>query len=213
MLLLGLVVQFVWLLTGASAQTSEACSEGSAFNISSAQCTPCSGGAFCPGGINPAIDCPAGAPFLPMSPRSLHSRGARDLFSPTHSLRVQPATYSCVFGVIFVEVFSHRVSSPPFPNPLSHVYSNSHKRKLAHLSIYALAGMYCPVNASVPVVCPSGSFCPAKAMAPSPCNINRPLSNLATATEFECQGYGAHRPTFDRQSFSSMNLLDIQERV
>ncbi len=53
------------------------------------------------------------------------------------------------------------------------------------------AGLYCPVNASFPVVCPSGSYCAAAAATPTPCPTAAPLSNLASANVAACQAYGA----------------------
>jgi hypothetical protein len=51
--------------------------------------------------------------------------------------------------------------------------------------------MYCPVNASFPVVCPSGSYCGASAAAPTACPVGAPLSNLAAADVAPCSAiYG-----------------------
>ncbi len=54
------------------------------------------------------------------------------------------------------------------------------------------AGLYCPVNASFPVVCPSGSYCGAAALAPTPCPTGAPLSNVASTNVTACQTYGKH---------------------
>ena len=53
-----------------------------------------------------------------------------------------------------------------------------------------VAGLYCPVNASFPVVCPSGSYCGASAAAPTACPVGAPLSNLASANVAACSAYG-----------------------
>jgi hypothetical protein len=53
-----------------------------------------------------------------------------------------------------------------------------------------VTGLYCPVNASFPVVCPSGSYCGASAAAPIACPVGAPLSNLAAANVAACSAYG-----------------------
>jgi hypothetical protein len=58
--------------------------------------------------------------------------------------------------------------------------------------VIALAGLYCPVNASFPVVCPSGSYCPVAATAPTLCPMTTPLSNVASANVAACQAYGTY---------------------
>jgi hypothetical protein len=47
-------------------------------------------------------------------------------------------------------------------------------------------GMFCPVGASSPVICPSGSYCPAAATAPTVCSG----SYIAAKSLNECSGYG-----------------------
>ncbi len=54
-----------------------------------------------------------------------------------------------------------------------------------------VTGLFCPVNASYPVVCPSGSYCGPTATAPTPCTGSLPLSNMASTSAAACQGYGS----------------------
>ncbi len=60
---------------------------------------------------------------------------------------------------------------------------------VAHFFPRVFSGMYCPINASYPVVCPSGSYCGAGVTHPTACTTTAPFSYLASSSSTACQGY------------------------
>jgi hypothetical protein len=171
------------------------CPAGSYANATASQCVMCPGGVFCLGGINPAIACPAGMRSVSRSP---DQNDVSSMFAACASV--------CMRIVVVIDPVNpcddkSRVDALgrflPFETYL-------HACVLFELSCHCVmcwlashgdvvAGLYCPVNASFPVVCPSGSYCGASAAAPTACPSTAPLSNLASADVFSCSAYCTYR--------------------
>jgi hypothetical protein len=72
-----------------------------------------------------------------------------------------------------------------------------------------IAGLYCPVNASFPVVCPSGSYCGASAAAPTACPVGAPFSNVASADVSACRAdYGTHMDECDQNFITKVSCIE-----
>jgi hypothetical protein len=159
-----------------SAQSSSSCPIGSFFNATTAKCATCPGGVFCVGGANPAIACPAGM-------RSTSSFDCADKSCVRVDVVIDPRAESRVDALLLLPTVRNEFGLFELP------------RHDVVVAVYVSwwcgsAGLYCPVNASFPVVCPSGSYCGASAAAPTACPDDIPLSNLASADITACSAYG-----------------------
>lgn len=61
-----------------------------------------------------------------------------------------------------------------------------------------LAGYYCPLGSTLPVICPAGSYCPANSMQPTLCPIGKLGQTVGLKADTDCspcpQGYYCSQP-------------------
>jgi hypothetical protein len=187
-----------------SAQSSSSCPVGSFFNATTTQCATCPGGVFCVGRANPAIACPAG----------MHSLWLLDNADISCLSRVCPARVRmCMQTAVIIDPRDKSRVDALWLLPIIRIMCVSFEL-IRHGVMVAIdgslavvvTGLYCPLNASFPVVCPSGSYCGASAAAPTACPVGAPLSNLASADMAACSAYGTH---IDQDQCDGVDETDV----